>query len=103
MRANPSQSWDDVLDQLKNGRIPLEQIGPAIVKLGKPFEPARILAAKDTVALYLDHTDSWVRHEAMWFLTAWGRLKEYQPRSSMLSRLTPIMTTGVSLQLASGD
>jgi HEAT repeats len=89
MRANPRQSWDDVLDQLKNGRIPVEQIGPAIVKLGKPFKSARILAAKDTVALYLDHTDSWVRHEAMWFLTAWGNLKEYQPALISALRTDP--------------
>lgn len=73
------QKWEDVLDRLKRGQIPPEDIGHAIVKIGKPFDQARILAAKDTVALYLDHNDSWVRHEAIWFLTSWGRLKEYQP------------------------
>jgi hypothetical protein len=79
MGANRNQNWDDLLDQLKNGQIPHDQIGSTIVKLGKPFASARIIAAKDTVALYLDHSDSWVRHEAMWFLTAWGKLNEYQP------------------------
>lgn len=73
-----NQRWEDVLGQLKNHQIPPEQIGHAIVKLGKPFDKERILAAKDTVALYLDH-DDWVRHEAIWFLTTWGKLKEYQP------------------------
>jgi hypothetical protein len=73
------QNWEDVLERLKNRQIPLEQIGHAIVKLGKPFDRTRILTAKDTVAVYLNHEDSWVRHEAMWFLAAWGRLKEYQP------------------------
>ena len=73
-----NQKWEDVLDRLKRGQIPPDQIGHAIVKIGKPFDQARILAAKNTVALYLDHNDSWVRHEAMWFLTSWGRLKEYQ-------------------------
>lgn len=73
------QRWEDVLDRLKRGQIPPDQIGHAIVKLGKPFDQTRIRAAKDTVAPYLDHSDSWVRHEAMWFLAAWGRLKEYQP------------------------
>jgi hypothetical protein len=72
------QRWEDVLERLKNHQIPPEQISHAIVNLGKPFDRARILAAKDTVALYLDHSDNWVRHEAMWFLTAWGKLKEYQ-------------------------
>ena len=81
MAENPfdSQRWEDVLERLKNRRIPPEQIAHAIVRLGKPFDQTRILGAKDTVALFLDHTDSWVRHEAMWFLTTWGRLKEYQP------------------------
>ncbi|HMK22100.1 MAG TPA: HEAT repeat domain-containing protein [Terriglobales bacterium] len=64
---------------MKRGQIPVDQIGHAIEKIGKPFDQAKILAAKDTVAPYLDHNDSWVRHEAMWFLTSWGRLKEYQP------------------------
>lgn len=72
------QKWEDVLGRLKRGQIPSDQIGHAIVRLGKPFDQARVLAAKETVALYLDHNDSWVRHEAMWFLTSWGRLKEYQ-------------------------
>jgi hypothetical protein len=73
------QRWEDVLERLKTRQIPSEQIGHAIVKLGKPFDRTRILAAKSTVALYLDHNDSWARHEAMWFLTAWGKFKEYQP------------------------
>ena len=64
MGANRNLNWDDLLDQLKNGQIPHDQIGSTIVKLGKPFVSARIIAAKDTVALYLDHSDSWVRHEA---------------------------------------
>jgi HEAT repeats len=75
----PDEKWEDVLNGLKSGQIPPEQIGHAIVKLGKPFDGARILAAKDTVALYLNHNDSSIRHEAMWFLTSWGRLKEYEP------------------------
>jgi len=74
-----NQTWEDVLDRLKRGQVPPDQIGRAIVRVGKPFDQAKILAAKDTVALYLNHSDSWVRHEAMWFLTSWGRLKEYQP------------------------
>ena len=73
------QRWEDVLERLKTRQIPSEQIGHAIVKLGKPFDSTRILAAKSTVALYLDYNDSWARHEAMWFLTAWGKFKEYQP------------------------
>ena len=81
--------WEDTLERLKKRQIPPEQIGPAIVKLGKPFDQARILAAKDTVALYLDHVDSWVRHEAMWFLTAWGRLKEYEPALIRALRTDP--------------
>ena len=52
MGANRNQNWDDLLDQLKNGQIPRDQIGSAIVKLGKPFASAIIIAAKDTVALY---------------------------------------------------
>lgn len=84
-----NQRWEDVLERLKNRQIPPEQIGHAIVKLGKPFDRARILAAKDTVALYLDHNDSWVRHEAMWFLTTWGKLREYQPALIRALRTDP--------------
>lgn len=73
------QTWENVLQRLKNREISAEETGPAIVKLGKPFDRTKILAAKDTVALYLDSTDPWARREAMWFLTSWGGLKEYQP------------------------
>jgi hypothetical protein len=83
------QKWEDVLDRLKRGQIPPDQIGHAIVKLGKPFDHARVLAAKDTVALYLDHNDRWVRHEAMWFLTSWGKFKEYQPALIYALRTDP--------------
>ena len=72
-------SWEDLLERLKKREIPADQIGHAIVKLGKPFDQARILAAKNTVAYYLNHNNNWARHEAMWFLTSWGKLKEYQP------------------------
>jgi hypothetical protein len=70
--------WNELLDRLKAEQIPSQEIGSAIVKLGKPFNKERILAAKDVVAAYLNHADAWVRHEAMWFLTSWGRLPEYQ-------------------------
>src|SRR5258708_16121382 len=71
--------WNDLLEKLKNKELPSSKIGPAIVKLGKPFDEKKILAAKDVVAGYLNHKDSWVRREAMWFLTSWGRLPEYRP------------------------
>jgi hypothetical protein len=74
-----NQSWEDVFYRLKNGQIPDEEIGRAIVKLGKPFDQERILAAKDTVAHFLDHSDGWVRHEAIWFLTCWGKLRQFKP------------------------
>ena len=73
------RSWEDLLQQLQDGQVPSDQIGHAIVELGKPFDKAKILAAKDAVAFYLNHDDGRARHEAMWFLTRWGRLKEYQP------------------------
>jgi HEAT repeat protein len=84
-----NQTWEDVRHRLKNREIPTEEIGSAIVKLGKPFDRTKILAAKDTVALYLDHTDSWARHEAMWFLASWARLKEYQPALILALRTDP--------------
>jgi hypothetical protein len=75
----PTHNWNQLLEKLKNGEIPPQEIGSAIVKLGKPFDRGRILAAKDVVAAYLNHENYWARHEAMWFLTSWGRLPEYQP------------------------
>jgi hypothetical protein len=73
------RNWNDRLEKLRNNKVPPQEIGSAIVKLGKPFDQERILAAKDVVATYLNHEDAWVRREAMWFLTSWGRLPEYQP------------------------
>src|SRR5260370_18784441 len=73
------RKWHEVLEKLRNKEIPTKEIGPAIVKLGKPFDPEKILTAKDVVATYLNHEDDWVRREAMWFLTSWGRLPEYRP------------------------
>lgn len=74
-----TRQWNELLEKLRNKEIPAKEIGSAIVKLGKPFDQKRILVAKDVVAPYLNHEDDWVRHEAMWFLTSWGRLAEYQP------------------------
>ena len=74
-----TRKWNDLLEKLRNKELPTQEIGSAIVKLGKPFDPEKILAAKDVVAAYLNHEDDWVRHEAMWFLGSWGRLLEYQP------------------------
>lgn len=73
-----NSKWDEVLEKLKRGQLPSANIGPAIVRLGKPFDKKKILAAKEVVASYLEHPDMWARHEAMWFLTSWGRLPEYQ-------------------------
>jgi HEAT repeat protein len=71
--------WNELLEKLRSRGIPSQEIGRAIVKLGKPFDRQRILSAKDVIASYLNHEDNWVRREAMWFLTSWGRLVEYQP------------------------
>ncbi|HWZ46290.1 MAG TPA: HEAT repeat domain-containing protein [Candidatus Saccharimonadales bacterium] len=73
------RKWNELLEKLRNKEIPVKEIGSAIVKLGKPFDKEKILAAKDVIAGYLNHEDDWVRREAMWFLTSWGRLPEYQP------------------------
>src|SRR6185437_5732427 len=83
------QTWDNTLGRLKSGQIPAEEIAHTIVRLGKPFDQSKIIAAKDTVAQFLNHPDSWVRHEAMWFLTAWGRLKEYQSALIQAIRTDP--------------
>ena len=74
-----TRNWNKLLEKLRKNEIPPQEIGSAIVKLGKPFDQKKILAAKDVVAAYLNHENDWVRHEAMWFLTSWGRLPEYQP------------------------
>jgi HEAT repeat protein len=76
--ALSNQEWNDLLEKLRGERIPTEGIGSAIVRLGKPFDRERIQLARDVVARYLSHEDAWVRHEAMWFLTSWGRLHEYE-------------------------
>jgi len=44
------EKWQDLLERLKNRQIPADQIGHAIVNLGKPFDRAKMLASKDTVA-----------------------------------------------------
>lgn len=58
--------------------MPDPLIASAIVRLGKPFDERRINAAKKVVASYLEHPDSLIRHEAIWFLACWGKLREYR-------------------------
>ena len=76
--------WDKeqriVIEQLKNHKIPPTEIGSAIVRLAKPYREERIAATKDIVAAYLRDENPWARHEAMWFLTSWARLREYEPQ-----------------------
>jgi hypothetical protein len=86
-----SEKWNDVLVKLQSGQVPAERIGSMIVRLGKPYDAIKIDAAKDTVAMYLEHPDGWARHEAMWFLGSWGRLKDYQP-----ALIRALQTDGVS-------
>ncbi len=74
-----TKAWNELLAKLKNKEIPTDQIGHTIVKLGKPFAQWKIQKAKTVVASYADHTDSRVRQEVLWFLTSWGKLREYEP------------------------
>jgi HEAT repeat protein len=73
------REWRDTLQQLERGEVLPNEIGHAIVVLGKPFNRENILTAKDVVAKYLQHENAWARHEAIWFLISWGRLSEFQP------------------------
>jgi hypothetical protein len=71
--------WKEVLDLLRRREVPDDQIGHAIVLVGKPHDESRAQAAKEVVASYLKHSNPWARHEATWFLGCWYRLKEYEP------------------------
>ena len=72
-------SWEDIYSLLRGQELPPDQVGPAIVHLGKPFNADRINRAKDVVARYLKDPDALIRHEAMWYLGAWGCIDEYLP------------------------
>ena len=69
------QEWEALLRKLSSGEIPDGEIGPAIVHLSKPLDPQRVAVAKETVLRYLDHQNSWARHEAMWFIP-WAGFRE---------------------------
>ncbi len=72
------KAWRLLLTRLGAGEVPDDQIGPTIVRLAKPFEEARVLAATDTTVRFLQHPDHWARHEAMWFVR-WAKLLDYVP------------------------
>lgn len=73
-----NDQWQVLLQKLSRRDLRTDEIGPAIVQLGKPYDEQKILVAKGVVESYLHHTDPWVRHEAMWFLASWGKLIEHQ-------------------------
>jgi hypothetical protein len=87
--ALPDHTFTELLEKLRHRALPVQEIGPAMVRLAKPFDPDRIHAAREVVASYLDHPDDWVRHEAMWFLTSWGRMSEYRPQLLQALRHDP--------------
>jgi HEAT repeats len=68
-----------ILRNLREERIPADEIGSAIVRIAKPFDKELIQVAKDVVLTYLSHPDAWARHEAMWFLS-WGGFSEYKSK-----------------------
>ena len=75
MKSTTKQDWDVLLRRLSAGEIPDSEIGSAIVHLSKPLDRQRVTAAKDTVLRYLNHQNSWARHEAMWFIN-WAKFRE---------------------------
>ena len=83
-RELDKMSWQDVLDLLRQQKIPAEHIGHAIVRVGKPYDEFKSRVAKDVIATYLNHPNSWARREAMWFLASWYRMKEYEPSVARL-------------------
>src|SRR5262245_43131907 len=84
-----NRSFTELLERLRQRALSVEEIGPAIVKLAKPFDHDRITAAREVVASYLEHPDAWVRHEAIWFLASWARLPEYRPHVLQAFRTDP--------------
>jgi hypothetical protein len=66
----------NVLTRLERGQLSGSDLAHDIVVLAKPLEPDRIEQAKAIVARYARNSDSWVRHEVMWFFS-WGRCHEY--------------------------
>jgi len=76
MKLN-NKKWQDLLADLKDGRISDDQIGSTIVRLAKPLDRDRVLSAKDTIIPYLEHPNTWARHEAMWFLR-WAKLVDHK-------------------------
>lgn len=70
-----NKEWEVLLRKLSAGELPHTEIGSAIAHLSKPLDRQRVAAAKDTVLRYLNHENSWARHEAMWFIR-WAGLRE---------------------------
>lgn len=75
MKKLSDKEWEVLLRKQSAAEIPDSEIGSAIVHLSKPLDPRPVAAAKETVLRYLNHQDSWARHEAMWFI-GWGGFRE---------------------------
>lgn len=69
-----------LLKMMNEGAIPNNLLAKAIVRVAKPFNQLRIEKVKASVASCLKNSDSLVRHEAIWFLGCWAKLKEYEPQ-----------------------
>lgn len=74
------KSWQELLKDLRERRVPAHSVHKWIVRLGKPYDAQRVRMAKEVVSMYLKDIDPWVRHEALWFLASWGKLLEFQPQ-----------------------
>lgn len=67
-RELSKMSFDEVLEQVRSGKVAEELLPDAILLLGKHFDERKFLKAKDTIARFLDHPDPAVRNEAMFCL-----------------------------------
>jgi cbb3-type cytochrome oxidase subunit 3 len=74
-RQLSEQEREVLLRKLSASEIPDREIGSTIVGRSKPLDRQRTAAAKETVLRYLNHQNSWARHEAMWFIR-WGGFRE---------------------------
>lgn len=71
--------WEEALEVLRTGRVPEELLHKAILRVGKTYDMDKLHTARHVIAQYLDHENPWVRHEAMFCLGVWGKLREFEP------------------------
>ena len=77
MRSERQNAVATARHLLEAGTADSGQICHAIVEIAKPYDAEIIKQHAPLIASFLDHPDSLIRHQAVWYLGSWGHLPTY--------------------------